>query len=98
MGFTGDVHFVNGGNGPQVKVTGDSVLEEFRANSAVAKLTGSAAPSGNAGGSGGSGCAGAMDDLKISEELWIWDARSLRGVDVTVEPDTTTPCRSVKRR
>ena len=60
VGFKGDVRFVNGAKGPQVKVTGDSVLEEFRANSAVAKLTGSAAPSGNAGGSVGSVGAGAM--------------------------------------
>ena len=32
IGFKGGVKFVSGANGPTVKVTGDSVLEEFRAH------------------------------------------------------------------
>lgn len=96
VGFKGDVRFANGAKGPQVKVTGDSVLEEFRANSTVAKLTGTVTPAGNAGGTGGTGAAGgaagpiSAGDLKISEELLSWKALSLRGVDVTVEPGTAT--------
>jgi hypothetical protein len=90
-GFKGDVRFVNGTNGPSVKVTGDSVVEEFRANSASPKLTGQTdlAPPGPSvplaqGKPGGAG------DLKISEELLSWKALSLRGVDVTVAPGSAT--------
>ncbi len=87
VGFKGDVRFVNGARGPQVKVTGDSVLEEFRANSTVAKLTGATAPADSGPPAGGAGTAG---DLKISEELLSWKALSLRGVDVSVEPGLAT--------
>ena len=77
VGFKGDVSFASsagGRSGPVVKVTGDSVLEEFRANSALDKLTGQT----------GTG------DLKISEELLSWKALSLRGVDFAMAPGIAT--------
>ena len=103
-GFRGDVRFVSGANGPTVKVTGDSVVEEFRANSAVAKLTGSDAPvnpatagtvatvggAGAAGAARGASGAGTAGDLKISEELLSWKALSLRGVEVAIAPGSAT--------
>ena len=77
VGFKGDVSFASsagGGTGPVVRVNGDSVLEEFRANSALNKLTGQT----------GTG------DLKISEELLSWKALSLRGVDFAMAPGIAT--------
>ncbi len=86
IGFKGSVKFANGANGPSVKVTGDSVLEEFRAHTlagAVAAPAPSASPAAVAKTAEPAG-------LKISEELLTWKALSLRGLDVTLAPGTAT--------
>jgi Domain of Unknown Function (DUF748) len=80
VGFKGAVKFASGVNGATVKVTGDSVLEEFRAHT-LAGVAAAPAPAGAIAQPGG---------LKISEELLTWKALSLRGLDVALAPGVAT--------
>jgi hypothetical protein len=87
FGFKGDIRFAGTPAGPVVKANGDTVVEDFRANSVrVAEPAPSAASAPVAG----AASAVATSDLKISEELLSWKALGLRGVDVAVAPGTAT--------
>ncbi len=103
VGFKGELRFVSGPNGATVKVTGDSVLEEFRAHTVAGLQSTPAAQAAPAvppaaGQTGSSASQRATPSasqtetggLKISEELLTWKALSLRGLDVALAPGTAT--------
>jgi hypothetical protein len=75
--FKGQVRYADAKGGPSVRVSGDSALEEFRANS-VAAAPAASSPAGSGAG------------LQISEELLSWKALSLRGVEVALAPGSAT--------
>ncbi|MCJ0762813.1 DUF748 domain-containing protein [Variovorax terrae] len=75
--FKGQVRYADGKAGPALKLSGDTALEEFRANSVPVD----APPQEAAAGKGG---------LAISEELLSWKALSLRGLEVSLTPGTAT--------
>ncbi len=78
--FKGRVRFAQAAGGPSLKVTGDTALEEFRANSVQVQPQ-----------SGGQGTATmAARGLQAAEELLSWRALSLRGLDLTMAPGAAT--------
>ncbi|OOG55325.1 DUF748 domain-containing protein [Polaromonas sp. C04] len=91
--FKGQVHYLKSKAGPVVKVTGDSALEDFRANSvlppgvAVAAAT-SPASAGAAPKATAVAVAGSLQP--VIEPLLQWKALSVRGLDLTMKPGTAT--------
>ena len=100
VGFKGDVKYAEGGNnapGQTIRVSGDAVLEEFRAHTlagaATALATTSTSASPSASVSAPSAEAAKLAEsagLSISEELLTWKALSLRGLDVALAPGAPT--------
>lgn len=103
--FKGTVHFADTPAGPRVRATGDTAIEEFRANS----VPGTAAGSGVLTATGTAAPATAVaavpatppvstarpsgrrgPGLGLGEELLSWKALSLRGLDVSLAPGTVT--------
>ena len=80
-GFKGDVRFASGAAGPSIKLSGDAVLDEFRANSVA--LSGAARPPASVG-------EVPAGDLKISEELLSWKTLNVRGLALAMAPGTAT--------
>jgi len=89
--FKGDVRFLSAAAGPAAKISGDVLLEEFRANT-VQTAAQAAAPAGAASAPASVALAAAprAGDLRITEELLNWKALSLRGLDVALAPGTAT--------
>ncbi|QDL37188.1 DUF748 domain-containing protein [Rhodoferax sediminis] len=91
--FKGQVHYLESKAGPVVKVTGDSALEDFRANSvlppgvaavaATSPATAGAVPKATT-----MAAAGSLQP--VSEPLLQWKALSVRGLDLTMKPGTAT--------
>ena len=81
--FKGQVNFAQTAAGPVLKVSGDTTIEDFQAN------TGSVAPD-EAARVSVSAQGGAADSLNTGEELLSWKLLSLRGLDVAVAPGTAT--------
>lgn len=73
--FRGRVRYAQAPAGPSLKVTGDSSLDDFRANSVQLR---------------GGQAAVAAPGLQMAEELLSWRALNLRGLDVTMSPGTGT--------
>jgi len=86
--FKGDVRFLSAAAGPTAKISGDVLLEEFRANT-VQSAAQAVAPAGAASAPVGV-AAPKTGDLRIAEELLNWKALSLRGLDVALAPGTAT--------
>ena len=99
--FKGAVHYAATPAGPRVRATGDVAIEEFRANS----VPGTAAGSGAIAGTGTAApptatasepsatsapLAAGRRGLGLGEELLSWKALSLRGLEVSLAPGTTT--------
>lgn len=81
--FKGQVRYAAMPGGPAVKLAGDVLLEEFRANSV--QVSAPALTSATASVAGASTAA-----LRIAEELLNWKALSVRGLEVSLAPGSTT--------
>ncbi|MEO6973057.1 MAG: DUF748 domain-containing protein [Rhodoferax sp.] len=102
--FKGQVHYLDTKGGPLVKVTGDSVLEDFRANSVlptgvaatVAAPTAATSAIGRAPAaapsSAGATALPSPDESRplVSEPLLQWKALSVRGLDLAMKPGSAT--------
>ena len=78
--FRGQVRYADSPAGPRLAISGDTALEEFRANS-VQTPVGTGTPAATAGAAG---------SLPISEELLSWKTLSVRGLEVALAPGTAT--------
>jgi hypothetical protein len=89
--FKGTVNFADSPAGPRVRVSGDTAIEEFRANSVAGSAAGSTpvATTASASASATAGAPGRRG-LGLGEELLSWKALSLRGLDVSLAPGTAT--------
>ncbi|MDO9196650.1 DUF748 domain-containing protein [Rhodoferax sp.] len=76
--FKGQVSYAQKAAGPVLKVSGDTTIEDFLANTLPALQGAMAAGSGPA--------AAAPGSLQIGEELLRWKVLSLRGLDAAVAP------------
>jgi hypothetical protein len=98
--FKGKLRFASADAGPTVRLSGDTTIEEFRANSVVSSLpSGSMTTPTAALATSGGQAAGAPEaaapsrerrGLRIGEELLSWKALAVRGLDVAVTPGTAT--------
>lgn len=92
--FKGQLQFAQGAGGPALKLSGDTTLEEFRANSAVT-VAAAAAPS-NAASTPAPAVAATPDEPAAAavaargRELLSWKVLNLRGLDVAMAPSKPT--------
>ncbi len=87
--FRGQVRFAQMPAGPAVNVSGDTSLEDFRANTAPMRSAGApAAPAAST--ASAPAATPAPASFNISEELLSWKALSLRGLEVAMAPGTMT--------
>ncbi|MFM2274354.1 MAG: hypothetical protein RL211_226 [Pseudomonadota bacterium] len=86
--FKGDVRFLSTALGATAKISGDVLLEEFRANTIESTVQAGAASVPVAVVQAAAGPR--AGDLRITEELLNWKALSLRGLDVVLAPGTAT--------
>lgn len=85
--FKGQVRYADTPGGPALKLAGDVLLEEFRANSVQASVP----PPASGTSSLAAAAAGATTAaLRIAEELLNWKALSVRGLEVSLAPGSTT--------
>lgn len=80
--YKGQVRYSATPGGPAVKLAGDVLLEEFRANSVQVSAPQAASATASAG--------TATAALRIAEELLNWKALSVRGLEVSLAPGSTT--------
>ena len=78
--FRGQVRFAQMPAGPSVQVSGDTSLEDFRANTLPAVAAAPAVPVSSP----------APPGFSISEELLSWKALSLRGLEIAMAPGAMT--------
>ncbi|MDR3453837.1 MAG: DUF748 domain-containing protein [Rhodoferax sp.] len=90
--FKGQVHYLESKAGPVVKVTGDSALEDFRANSVLPGVAAAAATSTATAGAApkATAVAAAGSQQPVIEPLLQWKALSVRGLDLAMKPGAAT--------
>jgi len=99
--FKGTVRYVDSPAGPQLRVSGDTSIEDLRAHSMPVASAASAAPAAPAAplaarvtAQGRTATARAKPtagaNLGLGEELLSWKALSLRGLDVSLAPGSAT--------
>jgi uncharacterized protein involved in outer membrane biogenesis/outer membrane protein OmpA-like peptidoglycan-associated protein len=83
--YKGQVRYAASQTGAQLQLQGDAALEDFRANSVVAR----AAAGGVVDGSTGSPPA-VSDDLGVAEELLSWKSLNAPGITLSMTPGSAT--------
>ncbi|TAM44841.1 MAG: DUF748 domain-containing protein [Burkholderiaceae bacterium] len=87
--FKGRVQYRGSKGGPLVKVTGDSALEDFNANSVLPPGPAATTTAGPAPKTAALSAPGASQPL-VSEPLLRWKALSVRGLDLAMKPGAAT--------
>ena len=88
--FKGTVVFADSPAGPSVRVSGDSAIDAFRANSVPGSAAAGAQPVDKGGAPAGAAPAARRAGVAGDEELLAWKALSLRGLDIAVAPGAAT--------
>ena len=88
--FKGTVRYADSAAGPRIRVSGDTAIEEFRANSVPGTATGAGPVTSTATVARLGAAPAVRSGLGLGEELLAWKALSLRGVDVALAPGTAT--------
>lgn len=101
--FKGRLAYADSPAGPRVRVSGDTVIEEFRAHSLAGQAGARPAPGGesaaaspepaaqaSAASSAAARGRGRARNLGLGDELLSWKTLNLRGVDVSMAPGTAT--------
>ncbi|MDB5848864.1 MAG: hypothetical protein JWP29_2616, partial [Rhodoferax sp.] len=95
--FKGQLRFANAAAGPTLKLTGDTTLEDFRANSVAIAAGPATAPvaAASAPGTPASAAASAPEPAAAAvaargRELLSWKVLNLRGLDVALAPGQPT--------
>lgn len=83
--FKGSVQYTDSAAGPRVRISGDTAIEDFRANSVAGSATGSSPTTVT-----GMAAAPTPAGLGLGEELLAWKALSLRGLALSLAPGTAT--------
>ena len=90
--FKGTVKFASSPAGPSVRISGDSAIDAFRANSVQGTAAAGASPVARAGATAvaAAGPAVSRTGMAGDEELLAWKSLSLRGLDIALVPGTPT--------
>ena len=90
--FKGTVKFASSPAGPSVRISGDSAIDAFRANSVQGTAAAGASPVARAGATAvaAAGRAVSRTGMAGDEELLAWKSLSLRGLDIALAPGTPT--------
>ena len=90
--FKGTVKFASSPAGPSVRISGDSAIDAFRANSVQGTAAAGASPVARAGATAvaAAGPAVSRTGMAGDEELLAWKSLSLRGLDIALAPGTPT--------
>jgi uncharacterized protein involved in outer membrane biogenesis len=90
--FKGTVKFASSPAGPSVRISGDSAIDAFRANSVQGTAAAGASPVDRAGATAvaAAGRAVSRTGMAGDEELLAWKSLSLRGLDIALAPGTPT--------
>lgn len=90
--FKGTVKFASSPAGPSVRISGDSTIDAFRANSVQGTAAAGASPVASAGATAGASAGPAVSRTGMAgdEELLAWENLSLRGLDIALAPGTPT--------
>lgn len=88
--FKGRVSYAQTAAGPVLKLSGDSTVEDFQANSVPIHNTENASSAGPATMTKKKAALAAHSPLQIGDELLSWKVLSLRGLEAAMAPGTAT--------